>query len=267
MSDICPNAIPVPSVRLRRVWGGVLLSCVLVGCVFGEGETVRSGELSWDDTEKTFFGKRGETEARFTFTVKNETGAEQTIYRIQPSCGCTTVDLPATPWILMPGVSGTVQVTVNLKDKYGMIEKTLTVDSSLGQETLRLRLILPAMTAESNPRARNQRAALVDRQAVFHGDCARCHAPPPTAVTGEAIFKAACALCHEAPARASMVPNLALPKGGRDVAFWTQWIVEGRPNSLMPAFAQKNGGVLSEQQIQEVVNYLVSRFEPSSAVK
>ncbi len=266
MSDICRTEIPVPTVRLRRMWRGALLSCVMAALSFGESETVRPRELTWDDTEKSFFGKPGDAEAKFIFTVGNETGAEITIYRIQPSCGCTTVDVPATPWILVPGATGTVRATVDLKDKYGMIEKTLTVDSSLGQETLRLRLFLPAMTADNNPRTRNQRAALADRQAVFHGDCARCHVPPSAAVSGEAIFKAGCAICHEAPARASMVPNLALPKGGRDEAFWMRWIAEGRPNSLMPAFALKNGGVLSEQQIQDVVNYLVSRFEPSSAV-
>jgi len=219
--------------------------------------------LTWDDRERAFFGKPGEAEAKFTFTVTNETGAEVTIFRIQPSCGCTTVDLPPTPWILAPGASGTVRVAVDLKDKFGKIEKTLSVDSSLNRDTLRLRLFLPAMTAETDPRARNQRAARADRQAVFHGDCARCHVPPVTAVGGAALFKAACAICHEAPRRATMVPDLAVVKPGRDVAYWVFWASEGRADSLMPAFATKNGGVLTEEQIREIAADLLIRFDSS----
>lgn len=198
------------------------------------------------------------------FTATNETGAEVTIERVQPSCGCTTVELPALPWTLAPGASGTMHVTVDLKDKQGEIEKTLLVDSSVGSETLLIRLFLPGVPGH-DIRARNQRMAGADRQAVFRGDCARCHVPPPTAVGGSAIFKAACAICHEAPHRATMVPNLAMARDGRDAVFWTRWIAEGREHSLMPAFALKNGGVLSEKQIQDVVSYLLTRFEQTGA--
>jgi mono/diheme cytochrome c family protein len=242
------------------VWRGVLLSGILAVGAFGEDQPAQPGELTWDDREKVFFAKPGDTQAKITFEVTNGTGAEVTIFRIQPSCGCTTVEAPATPWVLAPTASGTVRVAVDLKNKYGNIEKTLSVESSLGEETLTLRLFLPPMTAGNDPRARNQRVARTDRQAVFQGDCARCHVPSATAVGGAALFKAACAICHEAPARAAMVPDLAAEKAGRDAAYWSRWVSEGRADSLMPAFARKNGGVLTDEQIQQLVSYLAGRF-------
>lgn len=217
--------------------------------------------MTWDDAEKPFFGHTGETEGKVEFTVKNETGNAVTIFSIKPSCGCTTLQTPAIPWTLPPDGTGSVRVAIDLRDKHGEFEKTILVESSIGTQTLLIRLFLPGMPGNDS-RARNQHLASANRQAVFQGDCARCHVPPATAVTAEELFKAACAICHQAPRRASMVPDLAaLPRQGRDDGYWTHNIAEGREHSLMPAFAVSHGGIWSDAQIAEVVKYLRARFD------
>lgn len=243
-----------------------LLACVVCHGTFAATESAPPRELTWDETEKTYFGKPGETEAKFIFTVKNQTDAEVSVDRVAPSCGCTTVEMPPTPWTLAPGASRQFRVVVDIRDKRGDLEKTLRVDSSLGEQTLLLRLFLPGSLL-NEMRARSQRIASADRQAVFRGDCARCHVPPPAAASGEALFKAACAICHETPHRAEMVPDLAQVRDGRDAAFWTQWIAAGKEGSLMPAFARTNGGIFSPEQIERLVDYLTRRFPDPPAAK
>src|SRR2546423_2563685 len=90
---------------LSLAWRLGLLACVVVNGLLSADGRAEARELTWDDTEKTYFGKAGETEATFLFTVKNETDSEVIVHRIEPSCGCTTVEMPATPWILAPGAS------------------------------------------------------------------------------------------------------------------------------------------------------------------
>jgi mono/diheme cytochrome c family protein len=38
--------------------------------------------------------------------------------------------------------------------------------------------------------------------------------------------------------------------------FWRNWIAHGKSDSLMPAFAVEEGGILSREQIESLVSYL-----------
>ena len=109
-----------------------------------------------------------------------------------------------------------------------------------------------------NNREANQLLALGDRQAVFKGDCAKCHAEPAKGKLGVALFESVCGICHEAKHRATMVPDLRAPKTATSAEYWKAWITYGKPGSLMPAFAQSQDGILSEMQIDTLVAYLVS---------
>jgi hypothetical protein len=57
-----------------------------------------------------------------------------------------------------------------------------------------------------------------------------------------------------------MVPDLTVAKEKRDAAWWTRWIEEGRAGTLMPGFAKKHGGPLSETQVESLVEYLLENF-------
>jgi cytochrome c553 len=113
-------------------------------------------------------------------------------------------------------------------------------------------------------RDKNQLLAKADRQAVFKGECASCHVEKAIGKVGKDLYAAACGICHEAEHRATMVTDLHSLKHETNAEYWKTWIDNGKEGSLMPAFAQRHGGPLSDQQIASLVEYLV-RAIPSKA--
>jgi mono/diheme cytochrome c family protein len=137
------------------------------------------------------------------------------------------------------------------------------VETSAGPQVLTLKIQIPKPLGTVEipiNRARNLQIASADRQAVFKQDCAKCHAEPTAGKAGKELYFAACAICHEAAHRATMVPDLKALSHPTGHAFWTQWVAHGRAGSLMPAFAQTEGGPLTAPQIDSLVEYLILNF-------
>lgn len=214
--------------------------------------------LAWDKMEQTYLAKPGEQVAEFTFSVRNRSDKPVTITELRASCGCTVPDMPASPWIIAPGAESSFRATMDFGGKEGTVSKTIEAECAAGTQTLLVTVEIP--DTEESRRMRNQRAAAVDRQAVFRGTCAACHVAPGVGKQGADLFKASCGICHTAEHRASMVPDLSVAKQVRDEAFWRKWVTEGRVGSLMPAFAQEYGGPLTAQQIDSLVAYLHKEF-------
>ena len=195
-----------------------------------------------------------------TVTVTNSiTPTPVTILSVRPSCGCTTAELPPTPWTIAPGTNGQIRLSVNLLGKSGTLFKTVNVSTDKGSKTLMLRInilppVIPKMTEAE--RARDLAAARIDRQAVFQGDCARCHLKNIQGKYGKPLFDSVCAICHEAEQRAAMVPDLHNLKTPTNNEFWRTWIAHGKAGSLMPAFATSDGGPLTDIQIASLAAYL-----------
>ncbi len=82
-------------------------------------------------------------------------------------------------------------------------------------------------------RAKNQGLAKADRQAVFKGECAKCHAEPTKGKIGRELYAVACGICHEAEHRASMVPDLKALNKPTSRDYWLQWIAHGKADTLM----------------------------------
>lgn len=215
--------------------------------------------FAWDALEKIYTAKLGETETHFNFSFTNRTDREVAILNVKTSCGCTTAKLPDLPWKIAAGASGSFGVDLEFAGKSGVLVKTVTVHTTEGDRILNLRLTIPE---EVSRRAMNTSLAKADRQAVFRGDCARCHVEPAAGKTGKELFAAACGICHEAEHRATMVPDLrALKvKVTQDAAYWRAWIENGKEGSLMPAFAKTKGGPLDAAQIDSLATYLESSF-------
>ena len=57
-----------------------------------------------------------------------------------------------------------------------------------------------------------------------------------------------------------MVPDLHNLNHPTDAEHWRKWIAYGRPGSMMPAFAQSEGGPLTHQQINVLVDYMVKVY-------
>ena len=99
--------------------------------------------------------------------------------------------------------------------------------------------ILPPVKIQltEEERAKGVAAAKIDRQAIFKGDCASCHAKNVQGKYAKDLFDSVCSVCHDAEQRASVVPDLHALKVPTNEEFWRTWIAHGKPGSLMPAFA------------------------------
>jgi len=113
-------------------------------------------------------------------------------------------------------------------------------------------------------RTRIQQMVAIDRQAVFKGDCAKCHAEPTVGKMGHELYVAGCGICHDAEHRAAMVPDLRALKHPTNAEHWRQWITASKPGSLMPAFSQAHDGPLNDEQIASLVNYLTNAMPSGS---
>lgn len=216
--------------------------------------------LVLDATTKELVATPGAESCTFTFSVTNASAAEIVITQVRTSCGCSVAKLPSQPWRIAPGARGSFDINVDLQGKTGVLVKTATIDTARGFRNLSFKVTIPSIAMDPSARERNQALALANRQAVFKGDCAKCHAEPARGLTGAALYLAACAVCHSEEHRASMVPDLHALKPTPPREFWEQMITQGRPGTLMPAFADAQGGPLTASQIQSLVDYLTTEF-------
>ncbi len=214
--------------------------------------------IVWDALEKTVAAKPGDGAADFEFKATNTSTHTVTITAARPSCGCTVVELPATPWDLGPGASGVLKATIDFAGKQGFLVKSIAIESSEGVQTLILRVDIPP--ADETERLRNRELASKNRQAVFRGGCASCHVVPGIEKQGEALFVGVCGVCHISSRRGSMVPDLFTAREHRDAAWWRAWITDGKDGTLMPGFAESHGGPLSSAQIDSLVEFALAEL-------
>lgn len=238
----------------------------------GASQPLPDSVLAWDGVEKATDAAAGQAFARFSLNFTNVSGTPLTILSVKPSCGCTTVEMPAVPWTIGPGSAGQVKVRVDLGGKSGTLFKTIAFTTDKGTRTLSLRINIvgPLSVAMTDAmRAAGIAAAKADRQAVFKGECASCHLQNVQASYGKMLYDAACAICHEAGSRPTMVPDLYHLPTPTDFEFWRSWIASGKEGTLMPAFAAAQGGPLNDDQIASLAAYLnaavVSRVPPPPA--
>ena len=230
--------------------------------------------LKWSAETLEYNPKPGEESAPFQFFVTNVSHAPVIFNGLRTSCGCTVAQLPTTPYTLMPGSNIPVNATMALAGKQGQVTKTITADTSAGMKSLFVKVNMPAAPAAATTqtpgtpgmgdRAKNIQSALADRQSVFKGECASCHVEKGKGKFGQELYAASCGICHDAEHRAAMVTDLKTPRGPRDIAFWQKWIMEGKPGTMMPAFAQSHGGPLTQEQIDSLTIYVYQTFPKGS---
>ncbi len=221
--------------------------------------------LKFDAEEKTVSITNGTPEGHFTFTVTNISSVDVVINYIVGSCHCTVAQMPTTPWKLAPKEVGQFSAKMDMAGTPpgGTKFKTLTVGSDKGTKVLNVTTkVLPEPAAMTEmDRTNNLKMATADRQAVFKGDCIQCHATPAKDAAGhekmgQDLYAAVCTVCHETAHQASFVPNLHRLTEPTSAEFWRNWIMHGRPGTLMPAFTAAEGGILSDAQVDSLVKYL-----------
>ena len=249
-----------PSSPVRRMRWFFVLAVVALGSGLSAAP---KGGLEWDALEKHYVAAVGEEEAALSFKVTNRTDHPVEIRNTSTSCHCTVAVPPRQPWVIEPGATETLAVTVDLRSRRGGLTKTVYVDTTEGQELLVIHVQIPPPPAVR--REMNLITAQADRQAVLRGDCATCHVTPTVGKHGAELFQTACSICHGSEHRASMVPDLAVAKVHRDDAYWEKWIRVGGEGTLMPAFDEAHGGPLKDDQIKSLVDYLVAHFAAEPA--
>jgi cytochrome c553 len=221
--------------------------------------------LAIDELSKTAEPKVGDAATTFHFQLRNISTDNVVINDVHTSCGCTVAKLPSKPWIIAAGQTGELQLDVDLTGKSGTLVKTATVMTAKGTRVVTMVIKIPATPSSAeNPMMRqvNLQVAQANRQAVFQGDCARCHAAPSARLLGEPLYHAACGICHEPEIRATMVPNLHTLAHPTDRDFWKTVIVAGKYGTLMPGFSREMGGPLTTPQIDSLVAFLTESFSP-----
>jgi len=223
--------------------------------------TFNPDALAWKEKALKLQAKDGQTSVDFKLVFTNVSSKAVVISGTQTSCGCTVAKLPQTPWTIGPGETGEIGGTMNILGKSGLVTKTVGVDYDGGRATLSVTVDIPKADPtrmREADRQRNLAVASADRQAVFRGDCATCHVTPTIGKRGHELYNTACGICHDAPNKASMVPALRELKVPTDYDYWLNWIRNGKPNSLMPAFDLKQGGILDQAQMESLAEYLDS---------
>ncbi len=249
---------PLPASLPRLLLPGLLAMLALLPLRGAD----RPVPLVWDATFKEVVGRAGDTNVQVSFSVTNQSASSIVIHDVSASCACSRVIAPARPWILSPGESGKLAVVTDVRGKSGALVKTIVLSTSVGLRAASYRIAIQEPLSEAQ-RKRNQELAQANRQAVFQGECAKCHLEPMRSKTGGELFAAACGICHEAEHRASMVPYLRPSKHPATRVYWLKWITEGKEGTLMPAFAQSAGGPLTGTQIVELAEWLVKSRTPA----
>ncbi len=226
------------------------------------------GVLAWSSYGQQTNVPADTAEAHFTFSFTNVTSGTVAIVNAQPSCHCTVTELPPTPWLIPSGSNGVIGATVNLGNTSGMVIKYITVSTDKGyqQLTMSITVLPPVIPILSDAeRARDLEIAKADRQSVFKGDCANCHAKHLEDKYGKPLYDAVCAICHDNEHRAVVVPDLHNLKTPTNDEFWRTWIAHGKAGTLMPAFSTAESGPLTDMQIANLAAYLISTI-PSHVV-
>ncbi|HXF11428.1 MAG TPA: DUF1573 domain-containing protein [Desulfuromonadaceae bacterium] len=224
-----------------------------------ENDPLPDGVIGWNSGIQNTNVPESTDKAHFLVTFTNLTSANIAIMDVHPSCGCTTAQLPPTPWVIPPGGHGEVPITVDLTGKNGTLFKEVKFMTDKGTKQLFFRITIEPAKVVALTDADKERFVMMakaDRQAIFKGDCADCHVKKGESKYGEALYFADCAICHDASPRATMVPDLHNLKVPTNADFWRQWIAHGKPGTLMAAFSQAEGGPLNDLQIASLVAYL-----------
>ncbi len=248
---------------LAVAWSGWAAGPAEVITPPGTGSSIRS-PLVWDSISKESSPAPGQATADFIFNVTNPSDSEVIINNVHPSCGCTVAKTPPYPWHIAAQTNDSMTISVTLAAKAGKFSKTITVSANGYQnQVLTVTVHMPDTTEAK--RQRDMQLAVTDRQAVFKGECATCHAPKP-GLMGQELFNATCEICHDPPQghpRATMVPNLRALNHPTDYDFWKMIATIGKPGTLMPAVGAVAGGPLTDAQVDSLATTLAALI-PSS---
>jgi mono/diheme cytochrome c family protein len=206
------------------------------------------------DTNSFDFGtvEEGVT-VRHTFRITNAGSRVLHIENVSASCGCTMVVLTKNE--LEPGQTTTLKVSIDTAMKQGSVTKNVTIDSN---DPLHPRLCVSLLINAINP---HQGMSPEAGAKIFtDAHCASCHVAKGEGKVGRDLYNADCAMCHGPKAEGAVGPRLFGPYDDPKFANLMRTVLESGSKShrSMPGFLKVNGGPLSEEQTQSLLDYLKS---------
>ena len=106
-------------------------------------------KITFDKTQHDF-GKVNESDgaASYDFTFKNTGAAPLIIQDVKSTCGCTTPEWTKQP--VLPGATGFIKVTYDVKGRPGAIDKSITVHNN-SSSAVTLRIIGEVIPVDRHP--------------------------------------------------------------------------------------------------------------------
>jgi hypothetical protein len=98
--------------------------------------------IVWDNAAQEVAAPLGTESVTFTFNFKNTSTNSVTILSVQPSCSCTTANIPPMPWIIEAGAAAQFDVTVKFPPVRGVwpVTGTVTVSTDKGTTFLAIKI-------------------------------------------------------------------------------------------------------------------------------
>ena len=98
-----------------------------------------SNLLAFAHEEESAWITNGAPAARYDFVFTNVSSTAITITNVALSCGCISVEHPPLPWLLPPGDSARLPVTLEVAGRTGTVVKTVELRTDHGFKTVVVR--------------------------------------------------------------------------------------------------------------------------------
>jgi len=231
----------------------VLSTCTALACTALVSTAWAGPRIHFDHTEFHFGrvvqGKIVETQ----FPLTNVGDADLVLKEATTPCGCTAV-LPEKT-VLAPGESSRIDVTYDSSARSGEVERIITVRSNDPVEPVVELKVVAQVDASMH-------AAFEAGETLFGPKCGECHYDPAKDLMGQPLYDAVCFFCHGKERQGKTAPALAAFPSVFD-PYLTHMIELGRAGTEMPGFAKSEGGPLSPEQVESLVELLHTAPPPA----
>ncbi|MBT3235836.1 MAG: DUF1573 domain-containing protein [Bdellovibrionales bacterium] len=203
-------------------------------------QTTWAADLKKVFTQHRFnFGKLPEGElVERSVKLNSLLNQKLTILSLHSSCGCTLLEMPQRE--IMPHGSSTLTISMDTSAKKGNFLKVIEMENNLLPDP-----IIIVLTGEVTHNA----GKMTNPQVMFKGRCKNCHAPNNISkLNGKPLYQNVCLMCHQ---KGIKLKKLTANKIKTIIS-------SGVKDSSMAAFAKSKKGILTQEQIDSLTNYLLT---------
>ena len=213
-----------------------ILLYILTASIFLTASTAHAEEHIFVPTEYDAGVLEEGTSVNMDIILRNITRRHLRIVSVETSCGCTEAAVMRGE--IEPGGYGSVRLTMDTTGKIGRFAMSIEVLTDASDEPFILTVRGEVRHSGDGP---------VDAGVIFRGKCRRCHLGGNIeSKRGEILYNAACYVCHK---EASSLK-------GSSVETLLRAISGGVKGTSMPGFSKSEGGPLTEEQIDSLVEFL-----------